>query len=209
MAGRKTFILLAAIMVALCVVSVGITIPILYRQELDNNRARLRVSTANQARLIEAIARYDKHWNTEYPGGFEAATLSQIADAHQNYAHFGKTGEFTLARREGDQIVFLLRHRHSVVEQPNRVSFDSELAEPMRRALSGASGSVVGQDYRGVRVLAGYEPVAELGWGIVAKIDLSELHAPLYTGQPDCDRFDRSADSGRCISIPARKYSPA
>jgi PAS domain S-box-containing protein len=136
----------------------------------------------SQARLIEAIARFDvasaKTSPESYPGGPSVATLSQIIDAHGHYKGFGETGEFTLARREGDNIFFLLRHRHFDLDQPKSVPLDSELAEPMRRALSGLSSTVVGLDYRGETVLAAHEPVAELGFGIVAKIDLAEVRAP-------------------------------
>lgn len=62
----------------------------------------------------------------------------------------GETGEFTLARLEGENIVFILSHRHFDLDTSRPVPLDSELAEPMRRALSGESGSVVGLDYRGI-----------------------------------------------------------
>ena len=93
------------------------------------------------------------------------------------------TGEFTLARREGDQIVFLLNHRHYDLDNPKPVPWESEFPEPMRRALSGECGTTVGYDYRGEVVLAAYEPVAELDLGIVGDVvvvvhqdDLPGLH---------------------------------
>jgi hypothetical protein len=136
----------------------------------------------SQARLIEAVARFDVSHEMShpgsYPGGPTTATLSQIIDAHDHYTGFGKTGEFTLSKKEGKNIVFLLSHRHYDLNKPKPVSFESELAEPMRRALLGKSGTVVGLDYRGEKVLAAYEPVSELNLGIVAKIDMSEVRTP-------------------------------
>jgi PAS domain S-box-containing protein len=178
MSERKRVFLLVLIMAMATAAVVAITIFTLYSAAFEEERARLVETAQSQARLMEAVARFDAVYSRDYPGGAEEATLNQIIDAHKHYEGFGETGEFTLAKREGDYIVFLLSHRHLDLESPMPVAFDSDLAEPMRRALSGMSGTVVGLDYRGALVLAAHEPVEVLGQGIVAKIDLSEIRAP-------------------------------
>ena len=176
---RVRFLLLILIMTVSCFTVGGIMVFMMYRTAFNEERARLVETAQSQARLIEAVARFDAiHSKEDHPKGSEAATLSQIIDAHKHYKGFGKTGEFTLARREGDYIVFLLRHRHYDSDTPKPVRLDLGVAEPMRQALSGLSGSMVGLDYRGEKVLAAYEPVAELNVGIVAKMDLAEIRAP-------------------------------
>jgi hypothetical protein len=178
MGPRKRVFILICIMFTVTVIVEIITIGTLYRAAFNEEKARLVETAKSQARLIEAIARFDASYSTHYPKGPQEATLSQIADAHNHYRGSGETGEFTLARREDNKIVFLLNHRHHDLQNPKPVPFGSELAEPMRLALSGKSGTVVDLDYRGARVLAAYEPVEELDLGIVAKIDLSEIRAP-------------------------------
>jgi PAS domain S-box-containing protein len=178
MSERKRITLLICIMATACLTVGGIAIFLLYRTAFDEEQARLVQTAQSQARLIEAVARFDAIHSKDYPGGSEKATLSQIVDAHEHYRGFGKTGEFTLARHEKDHIVFLLSHRHLDLQSLKPVLFRSRLAEPMRRALSGLSGTVIGLDYRGENVLAAYEPVQELDLGIVAKIDLAELREP-------------------------------
>ena len=178
---RKMMYVLILIMITVCVVVAGITIYILYGTAFEQQREQLMATAQSQARLIEAVVKFDVLHQEKYHHHYANpadAPLSQIIDAHKYYVGFGKTGEFTLARRDGGNIVFLLKHRHYSFKKPEPIRFDSNLAEPMRLALSGKSGTTVGLDYRGVTVLAAYEPVAELNLGIVAKIDLYEIRAP-------------------------------
>lgn len=156
----------------------AITIFLLYQTAFNEHKEMLRQIVTSQARLIEAVSRFDRAHSPDYSGGPNEATLSQIIDAHFHYKGFGGTGEFTLAQRQGDEIVFLLSHRHDDIYQLKPVPFHSKWAEPSRLALSGKSGTVEGLDYRGVLVLAAYEPVEELNWAIVAKVDMSEVRAP-------------------------------
>lgn len=179
MSNRQRILILILIMALSSLLVVGITIFSLYHAAVSEERERLVETAQSQARLIESIARF--YAASGRPGGPEnarAATLSQIIEAHQNYEQSGRTMEFTLAERKGDSIAFLLRHRYGDLKKPKAIDFDSNLAEPMRRALSGLSGTLVGIDYRGELVLAAHEPVSELNFGIVSKIDLSEIRAP-------------------------------
>lgn len=174
----KRILLLIAIMATVSFVVEAVAISMLYRAAFCQERARLVETVKSQACLIEAAARFDSQYSSDYPKGAREATLRQIVDAHEHYEGFGETGEFTLSQKAGNMMVFLLSHRHDDRRTPKPVSFESKLAEPMRRALSGQSGTVIGLDYRGEVVLAAYEPLTELDLGLVAKTDLAEVRAP-------------------------------
>ena len=178
MSPRGRLLLLLVIMTFIVIVVESITVGILYHTAVNEERSRLEETAKSQARFIEAVARFNRTYNRNYPYGPKKATLSEIKDAHARYRGIGVTGEFTLSTREDDQIIFLLSHRHYDLEEPKPVPWNSELAEPMRLALSGKSGTVIGLDYRGEKVLAAYEPVSELNLGIVAKIDIAEIRSP-------------------------------
>jgi two-component system CheB/CheR fusion protein len=163
----------------------AISIFSLYNTAIEQHRLRLLETVKSQARLIEAIARFDDH-NSE-DGNSERireTTVEKVAAAHKQFEGFGDSGEFVLARRDGDKIVFELSHRHPQEDDlpktriPRPIPFDGLWAEPMRRALEGKSGIMTGFDYRGVEVLAAHEPVSNINLGLVAKIDVSEIHEP-------------------------------
>lgn len=148
---------------------------LLYEVGLEQQRQRLVESAQSNARLIEAIAEHEAG-DKKQPQ--DDSTLEQVTRAHSTFQGFGNSGEFVLAKQQGNQIEFLLRHRHNELDKPQTIPIDSPQAEPMRLALQNKSGTVIGRDYRGEQVLAAYEPIAYMGWGIVAKIDMTEIRAP-------------------------------
>ncbi|MBN1123325.1 MAG: PAS domain S-box protein [Anaerolineae bacterium] len=178
MGERRRITLLIVIMALIAVIVSSITIVVLYNTSLEQQRERLVEIAQSRARLIEVMARHESDYQGTPADQLGETTLHQLQEAHTQFMGFGDTGEFTLAKLENDHIVFLLSHRHDILDTPENIPFDSELAEPMQRALSGESGTVIGLDYRGERVLAAYEPVRGLGLGIVAKIDMVEVQAP-------------------------------
>lgn len=177
---RRTIFLASTLIlasIALAVVILCATVQ--YRQAFQRRREQLAGIVKVHARLIEVANRQGemKLKPNRSPSNC-AAMLSQIIDAHEHYPGFGRTGEIMLAQRREGRIVFLLRHRNSDVDELMEIPWDSENAQPMRYALSGRSGTLVGSDYRGNRVLAAYEPVQGIGLGVVAKIDTRELLVP-------------------------------
>jgi len=178
-ADTKRLLVLILVMVGVAASSAGLGGWGLYRAALDEQRNWLYDLVKTQARMIEAVARFDAQFSQhDHPDGANFATINQMLDAYNRSEGFGQSGEFVLGRLDGGLIVFLDTGRRSGAGAPGPVSVDSNMAEPMRRALQGHSGTMIGTDYRGVRVLAAYEPVAVLNVGLVAKIDMSEVRAP-------------------------------
>ncbi|MEW8351712.1 MAG: EAL domain-containing protein [Candidatus Thiodiazotropha taylori] len=183
---NKSLLFLIGILVAVTYAGIFLTAYQLYNTAIEQERERLVETVQSQARLIEAVAAFDQKYSiSSFPGTPEEATLSQIVKAHTEYEGFGKTSEFTLAKRVDSQIIFLLRHRNQPLKNipsPEGGFFlGGELAVPMQKALTGQSGTVVATDYRGATVLAAYEPVSVLNYGIVAKIDMQEIQQPFIS----------------------------
>lgn len=172
---RRHGLLLTLILILSIAATAASTLTLLYRVAFEKQRERLVEMVRSQARVIEAITAFSATYSTDFPGGATAAALHQIK---ASLSHHPGIGEFTLAQRRGDNIVFIVRQRAWDLYQPSPIPLDSDLAEPMRQALQGRSGTLIGKDYRGVTVLAAYESVPTLTLGIVAKVDIREIRAP-------------------------------
>jgi hypothetical protein len=173
---KQKRILLIVIMMGVALIIGASAIYVIYQGGRDRERLRLQDIVQSHARFLETTARFNETY-TAYPDGPEAASLLQFVESQRGFAWrgLGASGEIALARREGDTIVYLFRQRGGRIDQPLSVPMNSMLAEPMRAALAGQSGAMIGKDYAGKAVLAAYAPVAALNLGLVAKIDLDEI----------------------------------
>jgi PAS domain S-box-containing protein len=90
-----------------------------------------------------------------------------------------RTAETLLARREGNEVVYLneLRHRKGTALRL-RLPLQSQNL-PAARGADGFEGILTGVDYRGIPVLAAIRKVPDSPWILVAKIDLQEVHEPI------------------------------
>ncbi|MFO1153341.1 MAG: ATP-binding protein [Rhodospirillales bacterium] len=180
--GRRQVLLLVLIMVGVAVALGGVAVLILYETTLERERERLADLGRSQAVVFEAMINRLQESGVPPAEAWEAA-LRLLKDAHGRARGFRQTGEFELAELHGDDIVYRIRDRATPIDRPLvlprvRSAGDDAVDQPMRRALIGETGTLVGLDYQGVPVVAAYEALPHLGAGIVAKIDVAELRRP-------------------------------
>lgn len=174
----KRIIGLILIMLVAVTFSTTLAIAMLYETSFEQSRSQLVQSAKDQADLMDAVLMFDREHHSDLPHTPGPDTLVHIRNAYDQYPSDGQIGEITLAQQRGGKIVYLVTHGRVDDQQVAPIPLDSHLAEPMQRALAGQTGSMIGLDYRGVRVLAAYRPVPALQAGVVAKMDLSDLRAP-------------------------------
>ncbi len=170
-------LLTLGVMLAVVALAVGATsIGLLYRAALEQRRVALLDTVNGEAAVVEAMARYDAAHTSGPPERARAATLSQLSASSEWLAPLAPGSDFTIGERRGDSIWLLAaRGDH---EEERDVPWASERAAPMRRALTGDTGTMIGLDFRGREVLAAYRPMSTLGVGLVAKAELASIQAP-------------------------------
>ena len=104
--------------------------------------------------------------------------MGPIYEAVQDTAGLGETGETLIGCKDDNSVLFLNNLRFD----PNaaltrRVAIGGPLGAPVQRAVAGGHGVGTLKDYRGKEVLAAWEYIPSPGWGMVAKMDVSEAFA--------------------------------
>jgi len=98
----------------------------------------------------------------------------------QSWPVANKTAETLLVRSEGENVLFLNELRH---KKNTALSLSYNMKQnpklPATLAVQGREGLVESHDYRGERVISVLRNVRGTPWYMVAKIDNSELYAPI------------------------------
>jgi len=115
--------------------------------------------------------------------------MDPIYDFIQESTGLGESGETLIAQkrsgqapdgREGEYVLYLNPLRHDPVAALKRfIFYGVGKTVPAQMAARGESGSGTATDYRGKEVLAAWRYLPSLNWGLVAKIDMQEVLAPV------------------------------
>lgn len=168
-------VMLACVMVLVTALSVFGGLYLHYNASLEQLRVTLLESITSQVSMINQFTTLKQKQSNQSD---EVMRQMMIDDVLQiNRRRLG-IGEYTIAEIADDKIHFLLRQHFWDQKSLGVIPLASNLAEPMRLALAGRTGTVIGLDYRGVEVLAAYGYVDQLDIGIVLKMDLHDIQSP-------------------------------
>ena len=97
----------------------------------------------------------------------------------QRWPIASRTAETLLVRRDGNDVLFLneLRFQKGTALTLRKPLIDTNL--PAVKAVLGQEGVDEGVDYRGVPVVAAVRVVPDSPWSLVARMDATEVYAPL------------------------------
>jgi PAS domain S-box-containing protein len=85
-----------------------------------------------------------------------------------------KSSEALIARKQGNDVVFLSPRKIEEDALFSRVSIEADL--PSAKAVTGTTGIYVGPDYRGRQVMSYLAAVKDSPWFLVCKVDLEEIY---------------------------------
>ena len=110
---------------------------------------------------------------------FDIDPTKRLYPLIQSWPTTSSTAETLLVMREGDSVLFLndLKYRKKTDTPYLRPLTDHTM--PAVRAALGQEGNFEGVDYRSTDVLSAIRIVPGTRWGLVAKIDVSEVLSPL------------------------------
>lgn len=125
-------------------------------------------------------------WNNETVGVLEVEFFADgLIAITEDYTGLGETGEVIIVREDTSRNVqYLHPLRYNSNATLEKTDIGDDVNVPLLLATSGREGVLSDSgivDYRRQEILSQVSYIDALGWGLVAKIDRSEVFTPLYT----------------------------
>ena len=168
---RKSYLRLLIIMILVSLITTGLCIFIIYNVVYNEKQGYLKELCTNQLNVIKSIYRETND---------EKTILAILRDQNKNHSVLGYTGEYIIAVLKNDSIDFLLDLRRTGYSNISPIPLTSDVGIPIKYALSNKTGFITGMDYSDIKVMAYCAFIPELNWGLVAKMDISEVNHPFY-----------------------------
>jgi PAS domain S-box-containing protein len=163
----QLFILMILVAFLLTITSIVIIYKIIYNEK----KMLLKELCETQKDIIQSIYKETNDVNT---------VLNILHKQQEITKGLGTTGEFAIGYLKNDTMFYFLRMRQKVLINNEPIPLSSDRGAPMRYALTKNTGFIEGLDYKGDRVFSYCSYIPELSWGIVTKMNLSEIRLPFY-----------------------------
>ena len=147
----------------------GISTRINYLETVDIVKSSLADIAENQKKVIEELHSHQMTKDSILRFYIQSFRLSNIQVSKRS---------FVIAELVGDTIQILFKEKLNGEQCPDKNAHIRKSDFPMNLALKGKTGIIEGLDCNKTKVLAAYTYVDSLKWGIVAKIDSSEISNP-------------------------------
>jgi PAS domain S-box-containing protein len=164
---NRRILMLAILIIATNLIITGISLIIIYNKSISTLESSLIDMVERQKSLVTSLNEQGKSSNE---------IIQFIKVMRNKHYGIGKSGEFVIAQQTDKNINYLL----TIGSQLDIENTNTEHGLPMKLALQGKNGFVIGEDYKGENVFAAYTFVPTLGWGIVAKIPAWEVNQPYH-----------------------------
>lgn len=176
MRDHHRLLLLILIMTFVVITAGSIGIYFLYQAAFKQQQMHLSGFAKSYSGLLASSV--DSGFDSTQNNKIGTQTLNLLESMDKRRFGFGESSELLVARKSGDEIIFLENSRQSVKPENGSMVSQSPALAQMKQALNGESGVGLSKDFDGVTILGAYEPVQYFGWGVVVQIALYEIQRP-------------------------------
>jgi len=165
----KKLVILFSVFIISTLLITCFTVFIIHKNSIITLKENLYHISVSQNQLIDILAKQ---------GLSENDIISIYKKSVQSNLYLGETGEFVIGKFKDDSLIFI--YTSNALTNVKSFHFEKKMAfaTPMQNALLGKNGIINGIDYNNKKVYAAYIYNKTFKWGIVTKIQQSEVNKP-------------------------------